>query len=414
MSSTGSAKTPATSQILVLAALALAVFAGAASMRILDALLPAIATQYGQSIGTTSMAITAYSLSYSGCQLFYGPLGDRLGPYRIVTWSAILSVVAALCCALAPSFNWLVFSRLMAGGIAAAIGPLALTWVGHATSLAERPVVLARMSSASILGSIVGQVSSGFFGQLLDWRASFILTALLFGSAGAVLAGAGFRRSEVRSVGRIQIEHGHAVRSYHLLLRHTVRSTLVWVGIEGLAAYMSLTYAATMLQRQLAIGLASAGLVIGFFGLGGIFFALFAQNFVSWWPSDRRAILGGTLAAVGLALLILARTPVSAAICMFCAGLGFFTLHNTLQVRATSMAPDMPAAAVSLFAATFSLAQAIGAALGGWAYDRFGPSLSCGASATMLFGLGMAISRADKRCRAVEGEPNAPLIVAPG
>jgi MFS transporter, YNFM family, putative membrane transport protein len=159
--------------VLVLAVLGLAVFAGAASMRILDALLPSVARQFGQSIGTTSMTITAYALSYGCCQFFYGPLGNRIGPYRIVCWAAALSAGVALCCAFAPSLPWLILMRLIAGGIAAAIGPLALTWISHATPTHDRPVVVARMSSASILGATVGQVSSGLIGQAVGWRASF-------------------------------------------------------------------------------------------------------------------------------------------------------------------------------------------------------------------------------------------------
>jgi MFS transporter, YNFM family, putative membrane transport protein len=404
MSSTDSVRNAAASQGLLFAALALAVFAGAASMRIMDALLPAVARQYGESIGTTSMTITAYALSYSGCQLFYGPLGDRLGPYVIVSWTAMLSAGAALCCAWAPSLAWLVFCRFIAGGIAAAIGPLALMWVGHVTSVAERPVIVARMTSASILGTTLGQVSGGLFGQLLDWRASFVMIALLFTSAGIILARAGAGRSEARGIGRVvQMKSDHAGTSYHhLFLRPGVRRTLLWVGLEGFATYMSLTYAATILQRQLAIGLASTGVIVGFFGVGGVAFALLARHFMRWWPASRRAVLGGTLAAMGLGLMILVHSPVSAAICMFGTGLGFFALHNILQVRATHMAPDAPGTAISLFAATFFLAQAIGAVLGGWGFDRFGPTPSCAASAAILFGLGIAVGCAVKRCQDTE------------
>ena len=91
--------------------LATAILAGAASMRILDTLLPDIAKYYGRSVGSTGAAVTAYAISYSGCQLLYGPAGDRIGPYRIITLAAVLSAVAALGCALAPSFTWLVALR---------------------------------------------------------------------------------------------------------------------------------------------------------------------------------------------------------------------------------------------------------------------------------------------------------------
>ena len=76
---------------------------------------------------------------------------------------------------------------------------------------------------------------------------------------------------------------------------------------------------------------------------------------------------------------------------LFILGLGFFMLHNTLQVRATHMAPEAPGAALSLFAATFFLAQAAGALIGGWSFDHLGAGVSCSASAAILVGLGFAM-----------------------
>ena len=399
MSSTAPENHEATSYRLVFGALALAVFAGAASMRILDALLPTIAHQSGRSIGTTSMAVTGYALSYSGCQLFYGPLGDRLGPYRLISWTALLSAAAALTCAAAPSLAWLIVFRVIAGGIAAGIGPLALTWVGHATSLAERPLIIARNSSASILGATVGQIGSGIIRQFDHWRSVFLLCALLFAIAGVALAWMGGRFSDIKDVGRvIDLQRGESM-ARRLLTRPVVIRTLSWVALEGLAVYMTLTYASSMLQRRLSIDIADAGLVVSLFGIGGVAFALLASHVLKWWSSAHRAALGGVLAAVGFGLLLLVQMPLSAAACMFCAGFGFFALHNVLQVLATHMAPDAPGAAVSLFAATFFLAQAVGGAIGGWSFDHIGRGASCGASAAILLGLGLSVSSATRMDR---------------
>jgi MFS transporter, YNFM family, putative membrane transport protein len=92
----------------VIVVLAAAIFAGAASMRLLDALLPTIAKTYGATIGGAGLTVTAYAVSYSLCQLVYGPLGDRVGPFRVIGWTAGASALAALGCALAPSLGWLV------------------------------------------------------------------------------------------------------------------------------------------------------------------------------------------------------------------------------------------------------------------------------------------------------------------
>jgi predicted MFS family arabinose efflux permease len=70
------------------------------------------------------------------------------------------------------------------------------------------------------------------------------------------------------------------------------------------------------------------------------------------------------------------------------AGLGFYQMHNTLQTRATQMAPQARGTAVSMFAACFFLGQASGVALGAAVVDHFGPLWLFALSAAVLPTLG--------------------------
>ena len=70
---------------------------------------------------------------------------------------------------------------------------------------------------------------------------------------------------------------------------------------------------------------------------------------------------GGAFLAVGLIPLWWLAGP-----CMFVAGLGFYMLHNTLQVQATQMAPERRGASVSLFAFCYFCGQAMGVGLAGY------------------------------------------------
>ena len=49
----------------------------------------------------------------------------------------------------------------------------------------------------------------------------------------------------------------------------------------------------------------------------------------------------------------------------FASGLGFYMLHNTLQINATQMAPERRGAAVAAFAASYFIGQSAGIALEG-------------------------------------------------
>ncbi|MFD2273378.1 hypothetical protein ACFS07_26255 [Undibacterium arcticum] len=56
----------------------------------------------------------------------------------------------------------------------------------------------------------------------------------------------------------------------------------------------------------------------------------------------------------------------------FMAGLGFYMLHNTLQINATQMAPERRGAAVSAFASCFFLGQSVGVGIAGRLVERVG------------------------------------------
>ncbi len=57
---------------------------------------------------------------------------------------------------------------------------------------------------------------------------------------------------------------------------------------------------------------------------------------------------------------------------LFVCGITLLMLHNTLQLRASQMAPETRGAAMSAFAASFFTGQLAGVAVGGPIYDHFG------------------------------------------
>jgi predicted MFS family arabinose efflux permease len=65
-------------------------------------------------------------------------------------------------------------------------------------------------------------------------------------------------------------------------------------------------------------------------------------------------------------------------------GLGFYMLHNTLQVNATQMAPQARGLAVALFAFCLFTGQSAGVALAGPIIDRHGARPVFAAAALIL------------------------------
>ena len=88
---------------------------------------------------------------------------------------------------------------------------------------------------------------------------------------------------------------------------------------------------------------------------------------------QRGCVLAGGLIGAACYLVILA-TPVwpLVALCTIGLGFGFYTMHNTLQTKATEMAPQSRATGMSLFSMAWAAGQAVGAALMGAGAGAFG------------------------------------------
>ena len=374
-------------------ALALAVFAGAASMRCLDTPLPAVARGFGLSVGSAGSAVSAYASSYSAGQLFYGPLADRLGAFRVVTAAACLSALSALACCFAGSFAELVVFRFVSGAIAAAVGPLTLAWISQSTSPQQRSLAFARMTAAAILGGAAGQVGGGVIGGLIGYPFIFAALSVLFAVSGLALTLMARRSPGVlANTGPMPRTEARRLNPVSLLRRAAVMHVLAAVAVEGFAVYLSLTYVGGLLRERHSLGPVRAGLVVAFYGIGGITFALLAPRLLRRSTTRSRAAAAGAILGAGFVALGLSGSQAIAAASLFAIGFGFLMLHNIMQNMAAEMAPDAVGTSISLFAAASSLSQALGAAAGGYLFDRGGPTTACLISAAMLVVLGTVIA----------------------
>jgi predicted MFS family arabinose efflux permease len=103
-----------------------------------------------------------------------------------------------------------------------------------------------------------------------------------------------------------------------------------------------------------------AGFVIAGLGLGGIVFSMLVSPTVRLLGTYGMMRWGGVMAALGLCGLMLQVTWPLWASAFSLIGFGFFMLHNSLQTKATELAPTARGSAIALHAFFFFLGQAIG------------------------------------------------------
>ena len=358
-----------------LLALSVSAFGSGISMRVSDPRLPGLAQEFSLTLGHAAWVITAFAVAYGFSQLVFGPLGDRFGKYRVIAWGTMGCALTTALCALAPSFQWLLVARALAGASAAAIIPLAMAWIGDVTSYARRQPILARFMIGQVLGVSSGVLFGGYAADHLHWRVPFEAIAVLFALAACLLLWLNQRLPE--QARKTHLAQGSAIRRMvsefgMVLAVPWARVVLLTVFAEGACIFGAFAFMVTHLHQAHAIPLALAGQVVMLFGLGGLLFAVSASVFVKRLGEVGLCRWGGAVVALSYVTVALSNSWWWALPACFASGLGFYMLHNTLQINATQMAPERRGAAVAAFAAAYFIGQSAGIAAGGFLIPTVG------------------------------------------
>ena len=392
---------PATGTGRIILLLALVAFGSAMSMRVMDAAIPQLAIDFDVGIRNAASVVTVFAIAYGCLQIVFGPSGDRFGKLRVILFACVCASLASAACALAPSFTMLLMARAAAGASMASMMPLSMAWIGDHIPYEDRQPVLARFLVGQIAGLAVGQAAGGIATDLVSWRLPFWFLALWF-VAMAVLLTRLVRTPAQRAVVGASAAFGLIAQSRSVLAQPWARWVLLTVFLEGAALYGPFAFFATHLHVKHGLSLSLAGSMLVAFAAGGMSYAFGAGRLLVRLGEAGLARGGAILLAIGIATVAVGPTGVPTALFavpgLFVAGLGFYMLHNTLQINATQMAPNARGTAVALFASCFFLGQSVGVALGGYAIERVAttPVMVGGALALLTVGIGFSVLRAKR------------------
>jgi len=359
-------------------------FASMVGMRICDALLPELSASFQVSTGTAASAISLFVIAYGVLQLVYGPLGDRYGKQRVITCAVAASALINLALVFAPSMPAVAALRAIAGAATAGIIPLSMAHIGDSVPYSERQRVLANFMSATILGMISGQWMGGLFADVLNWQAAFVLLTLVFGSVALML----LRTLPPKPAPDVH-RRGFLSQMSSVMRIGWARRVLLIALIEGAFVFSALVFIPTYLHARFQVPLTAAGAIVALYGVGGLVYTFFARRLLGRYGEKGLAQIGGALMGIGFAMLAFGNHWAWSIPACWIAGLGFYMLHNTLQVNATQMAPHARGTAVSLFACSLFLGQSLGIAAIAALVDSYGVAAAFLASMIALPVLGL-------------------------
>ena len=342
--------------------LGLAGFASMAAMRICDPMLVVLSDEFRVSTGDASAVVSVYAVIYGFSQLLYGTMGDRFGKLRVVSLAVFACALFSLMTAMSGTLSMLVIMRGFMGAAGAGIIPLAMAWVGDQVPYERRQETLAKLMSATVMGMMSGLWFGGFAADTLGWRLAFVVLSILFTLAAVLLWRLLKRHALVVAPDAPGLLASFRTTG-HLLGMPRVRWVLGVTATEGALVFGAMAFMPTHLHQHYGLSVVAAGSVMMLYGVGGLLYSQLARRWLAWLGERGLIRTGAGLIVSGFVLLAWGTATWMGMLACTMTGLGFYMMHNTLQVQATQMAPAARGTAVTLFASSLFWGQSTGVLL---------------------------------------------------
>jgi len=163
----------------VVAATVLASTIGFLDASVVNVAIPAIGKDLDAEVADLQWTVTSYLVAVTALLLIAGALSDRFGRRRILIIGLIVTLVASVFCALAPSASLLVVGRIVQGIGGALTVPSSLALLNGTLRPHDRPRGIGLWASLSTVGYTVGPFIGGWLVDNGSWRWLFLLNVPL-------------------------------------------------------------------------------------------------------------------------------------------------------------------------------------------------------------------------------------------
>jgi len=376
----------------ILNVIALTTFAASLSARAMEPVLPLVSNDLGVTVATAASLSAAVALTFAIVQPFLGAAADMFGKARLMIGCLAMLGAANIIGAMTSSFDMLFLSRILCGIAAGGTFPIAMSLTSDLVPTAQRQVALGRILAGAMTGNLLGASASGVIGDFFGWRGVLVVLGLLV-IAAAVAALIGFRKAGVSNP-RQKVSFAALKDGYRTILANpNARVCFTAVFIEGLCVLGLFPFVAAFLFELGETRASIPGVVIAAFAVGGLAYTMSVSRLLPRFGVNGLMVGGAAVMALQLVMIAIGPRWEVQAVCFFLMGWGFYSLHGSLQVFSSDLAPEARASALSLHAFCFFMGQAVGPIVYGFGLSHFGKMPTLILSATAILALGLIAAR---------------------
>ncbi|CUX09094.1 MFS transporter [Agrobacterium genomosp. 13] len=319
-------------------------------------LLPDVATTYGVTVPQAGYVITAYALGVVIGAPIIAVLAARMTRRALLLGLMGLFAAGNILSAIAPDFLSFTILRFITGLPHGAYFGVAALVAASMAPIHKRARAVGRVMLGLTIATLLGTPLATFFGQLLSWRAAFMLVG---GIALLTVALLWFFQP------RDRVEEGASVwRELGAFRRVQVWLTLAIASVGFGGMFSVFSYIAKTTTDVAMMPVSTVSMVLALFGIG-----MNVGNVVGSRLADisLNGTIGGMLAFNVLVMAVFGMTahdPFMLCLCVFLIGCGFAACP-AVQTRLMDVAQDAQTLAAASNHSAFNIANALGAWLGG-------------------------------------------------
>ena len=339
-----------------LLALALGGFTIGTSEFVAMGLLPEVSRGIGVSVSTGGHVVSAYALGVVVGAPLLAAIGARFPRRALLVALMSTYLLGNLLSALAPGYGTLVAARFLGGLPHGAFFGVAALVAADLAGPGRRGFAVTRVMLGLAVANVVGVPAATALGQAAGWRAAFVAAAVL---SGLTIAGV------LRFTPRTPANPGATVRRELTALRRPQVLLALGTGaIGGGGLFAVYSYISPILTERAGLALGLVPVALAVWGLGMVCGNLIAGKVIDRGPVRAIFLMFTTMAAFFALFIVTSTSPVLAFVSIFLIGTSL-AMPTALQTRLMDVAGDAQTLGAALNHASFNLANAIGAALGG-------------------------------------------------
>ncbi|AGB70525.1 putative major facilitator superfamily (MFS) drug efflux transporter [Rhizobium tropici CIAT 899] len=374
---------------LVTLALAVGSFGIGTGEFVIMGLLPEVANTFGVTTPEAGHVISAYALGVVVGAPIIAVLAAKMARRTLLLLMMAIFAAGNISSAFAPTFESFTALRFITGLPHGAYFGVAALVAASMVPVHRRVRAVGQVMLGLTIATLIGTPIATFLGQLLNWRAAFMMVGAI-GLATMLLIALFLPKDRVEEGASIARELG-ALKRIQVWLSLGVAA----VGFGGMFSIFS--YVATTTTEVAGLGSAMVPVVLALFGIG-----MNVGNIVGSRLGDIsiKGTIGGMMIfniVIMTLFSLTAANPIMLCICVFLIGCGFAACP-AVQTRLMDVAADAQTLAAASNHSAFNIANALGAWLGGlvisWGFTAaatgyVGAVLSVGGLAVFAVSVGL-------------------------